>query len=134
MNGDLAAVVGKPRVLFVCTGNTCRSVMAEYIARKKFGEHIEVASAGVFPGSTEDAQNAIFTLKSRFNIDASSHRPKDVRTIAIDTFDLVVAMDNQVATRVQNVFPSLRSERLENGRFRTPTVMISRSMSVARLL
>ena len=113
MKGDLVTVARKPRVLFVCTGNTCRSVMAEHIARKKFGKGIEVASAGVSPGSTEDAQNAVSTLKKLFNVDASSHKPKDVRTIAIDTFDLVVTMDNQVAAQVQKVFPDLHTERLE---------------------
>ncbi|RFB17274.1 low molecular weight protein arginine phosphatase [Bacillus sp. HNG] len=48
------------RVLFVCTGNTCRSPMAEAILRKKAGESIEVKSAGIFasdgsPASTNTA-------------------------------------------------------------------------------
>ncbi|MEH7222181.1 low molecular weight protein arginine phosphatase [Bacillus sp. JJ1566] len=37
-------------VLFVCTGNTCRSPMAEAILRKRCGENIEVKSAGIFAG------------------------------------------------------------------------------------
>ena len=102
----------KPRLLFVCTGNTCRSVLAEYIARKKFGGHMEVASAGVCPGSIKDAENAIFTLKSLFNIDAINHKPKDVRTVGIDTFDFVVTMSNQVASQVREIFPDLPVENL----------------------
>jgi len=39
----------KPRVLFVCTGNCCRSPLAEGILRSVAGDRIEVASAGVNP-------------------------------------------------------------------------------------
>ena len=41
------------RVLFVCTGNTCRSPMAEALLRHHGGDKFEVQSAGVFayPGS-----------------------------------------------------------------------------------
>lgn len=39
----------KPGVLFVCYGNSCRSIMAEAIARHKLGGRIEVFSAGISP-------------------------------------------------------------------------------------
>ena len=42
-------------VLFVCTGNTCRSPMAEAILRNKSGENIEVKSAGIFAGNGSPA-------------------------------------------------------------------------------
>ncbi|MFC5711520.1 low molecular weight protein arginine phosphatase [Thalassorhabdus alkalitolerans] len=40
------------KILFVCTGNTCRSPMAEALMKKKAGEQVEIKSAGVhaFPG------------------------------------------------------------------------------------
>lgn len=40
---------GKKRVLFVCFGNACRSVMAEAIARKEAGDIIAASSAGLYP-------------------------------------------------------------------------------------
>ena len=39
----------RPRVLFVCTKNACRSQMAEGLARAAFGGVIDVASAGARP-------------------------------------------------------------------------------------
>lgn len=46
--GNISAMSDVPRkVLFVCTGNTCRSPMAEGIFRKVAGENYEVSSAGV---------------------------------------------------------------------------------------
>ena len=102
----------KQRVLFVCTGNTCRSVMAEYLARKTFGLQLDVASAGIHPGSRKDTENAIFTLKNFFNVDAGDHTPQDVRLVDLAGFDLVVAMNNDVANRLREIDPHLGDERL----------------------
>ena len=102
----------KHRVLFACMGNTCRSVMAEFIARKKLGGVLEVSSAGFCPQAPQDAENAIHTLKVTFDIDASGHEPRDVRSINIESFDIVVAMDSRVARRIKEVFPAYPVERL----------------------
>lgn len=54
------------RVLFVCTGNTCRSPMAEAILRNKAGEEIEVKSAGIFAGDGSPASaNTAQVLKEK---------------------------------------------------------------------
>ncbi|MEQ1639088.1 MAG: hypothetical protein ABL903_20705 [Methylococcales bacterium] len=106
------AHIHKPRVLFVCVGNTCRSVLAEYIASCKFGKIIDVASAGLQPGMLEDTENAVFTLKTLFGVDASQHQPRDVRSIEITTFDLVVAMTNQIFVELMLLFPALLAERV----------------------
>jgi protein-tyrosine-phosphatase len=39
----------KPKVLFICLGNSCRSIMAEALARHRCGDHWEAASAGLHP-------------------------------------------------------------------------------------
>jgi protein arginine phosphatase len=53
-------------ILFVCTGNTCRSPMAEALLRHHGNESYEVKSAGVFATPGEPAsQNAILALKNK---------------------------------------------------------------------
>lgn len=104
--------MGKRRVLFVCTGNTCRSLMAEFISRKKFGDHLEPASAGLRPQDPGDAENAIYTLKRFLNVDASGHTPRQVRDLDVYTFDLVVTMDKWVAGQFKAAFPGFPRERL----------------------
>lgn len=107
------------RVLFVCTGNICRSVMAEYIARRRFHQQFEATSAGTRPGSFADTPNTVFTL-SRFDIDASGHRPRDVRKVNLADYDLIVTMNDDVATALKQLFPSLPSDRLTKWRISDP--------------
>src|SRR5437899_1928431 len=83
-------------VLFVCTGNTCRSVMAEALARRRFGPSVQCSSAGVRPQNASDAKTAIETLKAEFNLDASDHVPRRVTSLDLDAYDHVIAMDKDV--------------------------------------
>jgi len=117
---SVASLVKKHRVLFACTGNTCRSLMAEFIARKKFGVIIEVSSAGFCPQAPRDAENAIYTLKTLLNIDASGHVPRDIRVINVDSFDLVVAMDSSVAKQIRERFPTYPVQRVLKWRINDP--------------
>ena len=84
-------------ILFVCTGNTCRSSMAEAILKdiiKKSDEKYEVniKSAGVFamPGSPA-SRNAIEVLKED-NIDLSNHKSTVLTQYEIDEADLILTM------------------------------------------
>ena len=82
------------KILLVCTGNTCRSVIAEHLTRRRFGESVDVQSAGIRPQQPEDAANAIETLKTYFGLDASRHMPRGVNTFRLEEFDYLVAMDS----------------------------------------
>lgn len=69
---------GAFRLLFVCTGNTCRSPMAEAIARRRAGElgwdHVEVASAGVAAYSGSPASGGALRAAEAHGLDLSTHR------------------------------------------------------------
>jgi protein-tyrosine-phosphatase len=107
------------RVLFVCTGNTCRGVLAEYIANRRFPGQVEATSAGIHPGSVEVTANAVYTLKQD-DIDASGHRPRDVRKMNLAEFDPIVTMDNNVARTLTKLFSALPSDRIRKWQVKDP--------------
>lgn len=70
----VAATVAKPRVLILCTGNSCRSHMAEGILRAAAGDILEVCSAGSHPAGYVHPQ-AVAVL-AEIGIDISGHTSK----------------------------------------------------------
>ena len=64
----------KPLVLILCTGNSCRSHLAEAVLRRAAGDLVEVASAGSKPTGYVHPE-AIAVLKE-IGIDASGHHSK----------------------------------------------------------
>lgn len=67
--------------MFVCTGNTCRSPMAEAILASKKIAGIEVRSAGVFAGSSPISENAGAVLENQgieFDHTSRSLMPEDL--------------------------------------------------------
>ena len=91
------------RVLFVCTGNSARSIMAEALLRKHGGDQFEVHSAGTVPKGINP-----LTLRVLANagIDASWARSKSVDEFLGQSFDYVVTVCDQ-ARQVCPVFPGV---------------------------
>ena len=89
------------RVLFLCTGNSARSQMAEGLLRHMAGDRFEVASAGVSP--TRVRPEAIEAMRE-IGVDISRHRSKPVDEFAGSEFDYVITVcDN--ANEQCPVFP-----------------------------
>lgn len=88
------------RILTVCTGNICRSPMAEYALREAvqqagLGEEVEVASVGT---TREEVGNPIDRrageLLRRHGIDPSAHRARHMSAQDLEEADLVLALDH----------------------------------------
>lgn len=67
----------KHNVLFLCTGNSCRSQMAEGLLRHLAGDRFDVYSAGTDPA--ERVHPLAVRVMSELGIDISSQRPKGVK-------------------------------------------------------
>ena len=98
-----------PRVLFVCTGNICRSPTAEGVLRhlaEKEGIELHIASAGTgdwHVGSPPD-ERAQQHAKGR-GYDLSAQRARQVRRSDFEEFDLILAMDRGHLRALERMAP-----------------------------
>lgn len=98
------------KIIFVCSGNTCRSPMAEYICREKLTEmgrqDIDVCSRGLsVMGGGSIAPNSLAVLKS-MGIDGSAHIPTQLTDEEIESTDYVLTMTRSLASAIKRVCPS----------------------------
>ena len=91
------------RVLFLCTGNSARSQIAEALLQKKGGDRFVVASAGAEPAREVRAE-AIEALRG-IGIEWTDRRPKGFDVIVGDAWDLVITL----CDRVKESCPALPS-------------------------
>ena len=80
---------GKLKILFLCTGNACRSQMAEGWARRLKGDRIEAWSAGV---ETHGLDPRAVRVMAEAGVDISGHRSKNVREVLQIPFDAVITV------------------------------------------
>ncbi|OBG28104.1 ArsR family transcriptional regulator [Mycobacterium sp. E3198] len=92
-----AAPTGQPAgsVLFLCTGNSARSPMAEALLRKKGGTRVGAASAGSHPKPALHP-NAVRVMRDRYGIDLGDARPRPLTAVARRRFDYVITLCDKV--------------------------------------
>jgi protein-tyrosine-phosphatase/DNA-binding transcriptional ArsR family regulator len=96
----LARAASTPRsaggaVLFLCTGNSARSPMAEALLRLRGGDGIEVASAGSHP-RPELHPSAVRVMRERYAIDLGGRRTTPLSAVAGRRFDYVITLCDRV--------------------------------------
>ncbi|NQU41756.1 arsenate reductase ArsC [bacterium] len=79
----------KMKVLFLCTGNSCRSQMAEGWARHLKGDEIEAFSAGI---ETHGLNLNAVRVMAEAGVDISGHQSKHVNDLGGVAFDVVVTV------------------------------------------
>ena len=77
------------KILILCTGNSCRSQMAEGLL-KSFDNELKVFSAGTFP-TGKISSKAVQVMKE-IGIDISSHYPKSVNDFIDEAWDYVITV------------------------------------------
>src|SRR5271163_864765 len=82
-------------VLFLCTGNSARSPMAEALLRHRGHGHIRVASAGSHPKPCVHA-NAVRVMREEYGVDLGRRRPQRLTAVRGRRFDYVITLCDKV--------------------------------------
>jgi protein-tyrosine phosphatase len=97
------------KILMVCTGNLCRSPMAQaWLGHKVAGRPIEVRSAGLAARAGEPASPYAVALLARRGVDLSAHRARQLTTDDVVSSDLVLVMESWQKEEVQRRTPAAR--------------------------
>ena len=82
-------------ILFVCTGNTCRSPMAAALFNKIAVEKdldVRIESAGLFANDGERASHNAIDVMKDYDIDLLEHRAKTINAELLESADIVLTM------------------------------------------
>ena len=85
----------KKRVLFLCTGNSCRSHMAEGLTNHYLGEQWDAVSAGTVPAGY--VHPLAIRVLAELGVDISQHTSKTAVSFRGQQFDLVVTVCDDAA-------------------------------------
>lgn len=108
----------KAKILFLCTGNACRSQMAEGWARHLKSDVIEAHSAGIWPAGV--SSRAVKVMREE-GVDISSQKSKHVDELSEIEFDYVVTLCDNAREQCP-IFPG--KGKLVHRAFDDPVMMI----------
>ncbi len=94
------------RILLVCTGNICRSPMAECIMHQEFnerGEDVEIQSAGTGAWDGASASEGAYLISLENGLDLSPHRAALLTRDLIEQADLILTMARHHRVRVEEL-------------------------------
>jgi arsenate reductase len=98
---------GRPRIVFLCTGNSCRSQMAEGLLRRRLGDRVDVASAGTRPAGL--VHPFAIRAMAEIDVDISDHRPKTITGLGDAPIDLAITVCDD-ANQACPHFPGAREQ------------------------
>ncbi|GEO63116.1 arsenate reductase (thioredoxin) [Companilactobacillus nantensis] len=93
------------KIYFICTGNSCRSQMAEGFAKESFSEDWQVESAGI---EAHGVNPLAVKVMAEVNIDLSHNKSKLIDTDFLNDCDLVVTLCGDAKDRCPMTPPSVK--------------------------
>ncbi|MEE8330792.1 MAG: low molecular weight protein arginine phosphatase [Acidimicrobiia bacterium] len=108
---------GECVIVFVCTGNICRSPMAEAIAtqlEKRHGGLVQFASAGTYASEGHGATRQAIEAAAEIGVAMRWHRSRQLTAEVVADADLLVALDQEHVDYIAEHFPEAIVELLDS--------------------
>lgn len=100
------------KIMFICTGNTCRSVMAEGLFKKMLKDkqrtNIEVYSSGLHASTGEyTTDEAVKVMQEEYEVNILQHQSINVKNSNIKNMDLILCATHAQLTTLEYMYPDL---------------------------
>lgn len=97
------------KVLFVCTGNTCRSAIAEAIFKDLVDlKRFQVSSAGLSALSGDSPTNNAVIVCDKHGIDLMQHKTTSISDSGIENMDLVLTATQRHRDKIKLLYPNVK--------------------------
>lgn len=102
------------KIMFICTGNICRSAMAHWLLKKKLeDEHrddIEVYSCGLYAQIGDGPTNEAIEAMKEYDVDLTKHRATNIRNSNIFEMDLILCATKSHKILTLDIYPELEGK------------------------